>query len=112
MNNREYKYFAFISYTRKDEKWAKWLQYKLEHYNFPVKIGKDPSIPKKIRPIFKDTSELSGGVLSEELNKALIDSRYLIVICSPQAAKSTWVDKEIETFVDLGRSKRIIQTNA
>ena len=108
MNDKEYKYFAFISYTRKDEKWAKWLQYKLEHYNFPVKIGKDPAIPKRIRPIFKDTSELSGGVLSEKLHEALIDSRYLIVICSPQAAKSTWVDKEIETFVDLGRSKRII----
>lgn len=26
------EYYAFISYKREDEKWAKWLQHKLEHY--------------------------------------------------------------------------------
>ena len=25
-NNKQYEYFAFISYKREDEKWAKWLQ--------------------------------------------------------------------------------------
>lgn len=28
----QYTYYAFISYQRKDEKWAKWLQRKLENY--------------------------------------------------------------------------------
>lgn len=28
----QYKYWAFISYKREDEKWAKWLQKKLEYY--------------------------------------------------------------------------------
>ena len=29
---QNYKYFAFISYKREDEEWAKWLQNELENY--------------------------------------------------------------------------------
>lgn len=37
---RQYKNYAFISYKREDEKWAKWLQRKLENYKLPsVKKG-------------------------------------------------------------------------
>ena len=38
------KYFAFISYKREDEKWAKWLQHKLEHDRLPVNVRKDNSV--------------------------------------------------------------------
>ena len=59
------EYFAFISYKREDEKWAKWLQHKLEHYKLPVNVRKEnPSLPQNIRPVFKDTSELASGVLA------------------------------------------------
>ena len=30
-----FEYYAFISYKREDEKWAKWLQNKLEGYRLP-----------------------------------------------------------------------------
>lgn len=44
-NQSEYTYYAFISYKREDEKWAKWLQKKLESYGFPVALRKDnPSL--------------------------------------------------------------------
>ena len=36
MDTQQYTYYAFISYQRKDEKWAKWLQRKLENYKLPV----------------------------------------------------------------------------
>jgi len=66
------EYFAFISYKREDEKWAKWLQHKLEHYHLPSNVRKaNESLPKSIRPIFKDTSELSAGVLADEIHEAL-----------------------------------------
>lgn len=39
----EYTYYAFISYQRKDEKWAKWLQRKLENYKLPVANAKEAS---------------------------------------------------------------------
>ena len=107
--HQEYTYFAFISYKREDEKWAKWLQKKLESYGFPVSLRKEnPSLPAKIRPIFRDQSELSGGNLKEEIEKGLAGSKYLIVICSPRAAKSPWVSKEVQYFIDHGKEEYII----
>lgn len=102
-------YFAFISYKREDEKWAIWLQHKLEHYHLPTSVRKEnPSLPQSIRPVFKDTSELAAGVLADEIYEALDNSKYLIVICSPRAAQSKWVGKEVQTFIDMGRSDKII----
>lgn len=103
------KYFAFISYQRKDEEWADRLRSKLEHYRLPSSVRKqDASLPKEIRPIFRDALELAGGVLAKEIETALQQSKYLIVICSPNSAKSPWVNKEIQTFIDLGREDHII----
>jgi len=105
----EKEYFAFISYQRKDEEWADRLRNKLEHYRLPSSVRKqDASLPKEIRPIFRDALELAGGVLAKEIEIALQQSKYLIVICSPNSAKSPWVNKEIQTFIDLGREDHII----
>ena len=105
---QEKEYFAFISYQRKDEEWAKWLQHKLEHYKLPSNLNGRTDLPKEIRPVFKDTSELTPGNLPEQIRHALEQSKYLIVICSPRSAKSEWVNKEIETFISLDRTTRII----
>ncbi|MBO7074727.1 MAG: TIR domain-containing protein [Bacteroidales bacterium] len=102
------RYFAFISYKREDEEWAKWLQHKLEHYKLPSNLNGRSDLPKEIRPIFRDKSDLAGGVLAEEINDALENSQYLIVICSPHAAHSEWVSKEVKAFIDMGRSDKII----
>jgi hypothetical protein len=54
MSNK-YEYFAFISYSRKDEKWATWLQQKLEQYRLPTALCKEfQALPKHIRPVFRD----------------------------------------------------------
>lgn len=106
---KQFQYYAFISYKREDEKWAKWLQKKLESYGFPVALRKDnPTLPKKIYPIFRDQSELSGGNLKEEIEKGLAGSKYLVVICSPRAAQSPWVSKEVQYFIDNGKEESII----
>lgn len=102
------QYYAFISYKREDEKWAKWLQYKLEHYRFPTNINGYAELPKYIRPTFRDTTDLAPGLLVEEIDIALRSSEWLIVICSPRSAKSQWVCKEAQTFIDMGRVDRII----
>ena len=99
------RYFAFISYKREDEKWAKWLQEKLEHYRFPTNLNGRTDLPKSIRPTFRDVTDLTPGLLAEEIKKALNDSQWLIVVCSPRSAKSQWVCKEAQTFIDLGRSR-------
>lgn len=106
---KPYEYFAFISYKREDEKWAKWLQKKLESYSLPTAIRKEnPELPNKIRPVFRDQSELSGGNLKAEIERGLNGSKYLIVICSPRSAKSPWVSKEVQHFIDQGREEYII----
>ena len=103
------KYYAFISYKREDERWAKWLQRRLEYYHLPLNVRKEnPALPKTVRPVFKDTTDLSGGVLEKAINEALESSQYLIVVCSPRAAQSRWVCKEVQRFIDLGKAERII----
>ena len=43
---QEKEYNAFISYKRIDEKWTKWLQYKLEHYSFITSLNVRTYPPK------------------------------------------------------------------
>lgn len=105
---QEKEFYAFISYKREDEKWAKWLQDKLEHYRFPTNLNAKTNLPKNIRPTFRDVTDLNPGLLAEEINNALHNSEWLIVICSPRSAKSPWVCKEAQSFVDFGRADHII----
>ncbi len=106
---KEFDYYAFISYKREDKKWAEWLQKKLDNYSIPSSIGRaNPSLPKKLFPIFKDTTDILPNPLEQEIKNNLERSKYLIVICSPQATKSKWVGFEIEYFISLGRADKVI----
>lgn len=109
MENTPHKYFAFISYCTADEKWARWLHSHLEGYHIPSTLHKEhPGIPRKIRPVFWYKKDLSGTKLKESLEKELKSSNYLIVICSPESAKSEWVNDEVGAFIAEGRSDKII----
>jgi len=104
-----YRYFAFISYSRRDIQWAKWLQRRLQNYRLPAKLIKEHrNLPKKIFPVFRDQQDLNGIVLEDALKNALEGSQYLIVLCSPNSANSDYVNKEIQHFLALGRKDRII----
>ena len=106
---KDKKFFAFISYQRQDEEYAEWLRKKLEHYRLPSSLReKDASLPKEIRPIFRDALELTGGFLAQEIEQALEQSKFLIVVCSPRSARSPWVNKEVEYFIQSGRTQYII----
>ena len=60
-----------------------------------------------IRPVFFAPTDIQPNDLNEELKSRLRDSKNLIVICSPNSAKSKWVAAEIEYFYSLGRAKDI-----
>ncbi len=65
-------------------------------------------IPKRLAPIFRDRDELASATdLGRTVNAALEQSANLIVICSPRAAISRWVDEEVRAFKRMGRSERI-----
>lgn len=98
---------VYISYTRGDEKWAKWLQNKLEHFKLPTSLQKDsPDLPRTIRVL--NHSDLPPGILSEQIFEIIKRSKHLIVLCSPRSAQSVWVNKEVETFISLGRTDHIV----
>ena len=103
------RYRAFISYAHSDERWARWLQRALETYRLPRSLrAKYPQLPARLFPIFRDRDELASGTdLSESIQQALGDSEALIVICSPVAAGSRWVNEEIRRFQAAGKSQRI-----
>lgn len=110
MNNNEqqYKYFAFISYNSKDTEWGKRVQKKLEGYRMPATLCSEHNWERKpIKPVFFAPTDIQPGGLTAELQERLKASRNLIVICSPNSAKSQWVDKEIEYFHSLGRTENI-----
>ncbi len=108
----KFKYKAFISYSHSDEKWAAWLHKTLETYKVPKRIvGRETHmgvIPPRLAPVFRDRDELPSATnLGELLTQSLKDSATQIVICSPAAAQSRWVNEEILTYKRLGRSHRI-----
>ncbi len=108
MMEPQFKYFAFISYNSKDTEWGKRLQRKLEHYRMPATLCSEHGWERTpIKPVFFAPTDIQPGGLTEELQERLRASRNLIVICSPNSAKSEWVGKEIEFFHQLGRTKQI-----
>ena len=106
------QYRAFISYSHQDERWSSWLQRSLEHYRVPAKLRRQRAatgpVPGRLHPIFRDREELASSAdLSESICSAMDRSRALIVVCSPAAAASKWVNEEIRYFQSLGRANRI-----
>ena len=101
------RYWAFISYSSKDRKEGEWLQRRLESYPIPkdlrgTEIMDGEILGKFLRPVFRDRDELSGSAhLGPAIHAALGASRFLIVLCSPNSARSAWVNKEILDFMSL-----------
>jgi eukaryotic-like serine/threonine-protein kinase len=108
-----FKYWAFISYSHRDKKWGDWLHRSLETYRVPKRLVGQPTRdgirPNRLFPVFRDREELPvSSDLSGRVNEALAESRYLVVVCSPNAAQSLWVDQEIKFFKKLGREDRVL----
>lgn len=105
---RNYKYFAFISYSSRDTRWGRRLQRKLENYSMPTTLCKEHGWKRKpMNPVFFAPTDIQPGGLTEELQDRLQASKNLIVICSPASARSKWVAQEIAYFHSLGRVKDI-----
>ena len=106
------QYRAFLSYSHSDGEWAAWLHRSLESYRPPRRLvgavtDRGP-VPKRLAPVFRDREELPSATdLGAAISEALRKSSCQIVICSPRAARSRWVNEEILEFKRLGREDRI-----
>lgn len=106
------RYRAFLSYARKDHRCAQWLHASLEGFRTPRTLlapgGASETVPTRLGPIFRDRTDLSGGgTLSKRIEAALADSEFLIVLCSPSAAGSEWVNRECQLFVEQHGSENV-----
>ena len=107
------RYMAFLSYSHRDSAIADWLHDELEEFHVPPrlvgKLTEHGPVPKRLAPIFRDRKELAAASdLGEEIEEAIAGSRFLIVLCSPAAAKSRWIEEEIATFKRLHGEDRIL----
>lgn len=118
----DFRHDAFISYSgfRKtggasqfDRKVAQRLHRALESYRVPRALSKASPhrapVPRRLKKIFRDQDEARvSSNLNDSLTEALRRSRFLIVICSPRARQSQWINQEIAIFRSLGRGEQIL----
>ena len=86
---------AFISYKRADEPFAVLLEKALERFTPP----RDLNLPQRHLNVFRDREDLTGTEYHAAIRNYLESSARLIVICSPQARSSSYVNDEIKTFL-------------
>lgn len=99
LQNQTREYAAFISYAHADEAMAARLHKALETYPVPKHLRAQG---KTTKPVFRDVAELTAAhSLSEKIRDAVKGSRVLIVLCSPAAKASHWVNEEIRLFREL-----------
>ncbi len=109
----ERRYAAFISYSHADRDAARWLHRTLETYPIPARLL-TPSTAAvrrgdRLHPVFLDREELPSSVdLAESVRTALLQSAFLVVVCSPAAARSRWVNEEVRSFKAMGRGGQVL----
>ncbi len=106
------RYSAFLSYSHRDKAVVVWLHRALEVYRVPSKLVGQTTMfgvtQRRLAPIFRDRDELPASAdLGGAIAAALAASQCLVVICSPSAATSKWVDQEILSFKRLHGEDRI-----
>ena len=88
---------AFISYSRRDKAFVTRLAAALQAYRPPKTLN------AQARPlrVFLDQNDLGAGDYTPEIEAQLARSRMLIVVCTPAARASPYVDDEVRRFVRL-----------
>jgi len=104
------RYDAFISYRHcaPDSEIASRLQKKLEGFRLPKEIAEKIGRNRFSR-IFRDDTEFAvSDDLTQAIDEALLNSDYLIAVCSPEYLKSSWCRKEIEFFLKFHDRKHVL----
>ncbi|HKJ17001.1 MAG TPA: toll/interleukin-1 receptor domain-containing protein [Xanthomonadales bacterium] len=95
---------AFISYNGADAAFAQALESALESYRPPKQLTDRTGHPR----VFRYEGDMVGSDYDEAINKHLEQSRFLILVCSPEASASQYVNDEIERFAGLKSPHYII----
>lgn len=107
------RYRAFLSYSHRNSEIAARLQSRLEQYALPhalrlIRPGVR-FVPRPLKPVFRDESDNRADPdLRRVIRDGLGASEFLVVLCSPAAARSKWVLHEIADFMKLPQGDNII----
>lgn len=104
----EFTYDVFFSYRHRplDGEITQKSFNAIESYRLP-KAVKEQGF-EDIRRAFRDTEELPvSRILTDTIDKALHSTNSLIVVCSTDTPVSEWIDREVSTFIELGRADHI-----
>ena len=103
-----FKYDIFFSYRHKplDGEITQKCFNAVESYRVPKSLREQGCAD--VQRAFRDTEELSvSRILSDTIDQALRSTRCLIIVCSTDTPSSEWVDREVATFIELGRADHI-----
>ena len=96
-----YLHDAFVSYSRKDKPLAVLLERRRRRYTPPSGLP----VPKRRLNIFRDEEDFTGTEYYQAVGRHLQGSRKLIIICSPNARASSFVNDEIQRFTQVHSRK-------
>ncbi|MCI0665742.1 MAG: toll/interleukin-1 receptor domain-containing protein, partial [Acidobacteria bacterium] len=103
-----FPYDVFISYSRSTRAFARALERALRNYRPPKDLGE----PYRYLKVCRDDSDFIGNDYDQVVEEHLKNSHKLIVLCSPEARESQFVNGEIRIFarqIDrIGARTRII----
>lgn len=95
---------AFISYSRRDRDFAALLEKALKAYKPPPGLG----LPQRTLNVFRDESDFSGTEYYAAIDAQLRQSRKLILLCSPAARASGFIDDEVRRFIQIRGAAHVI----
>ena len=96
---------VFISYSRKDKEFARKLEKALKAYKPPKDLKE---VPQRNLIVFRDEEDITGVEYHQSIEKHLKNSKKIIIICSPNARKSDFVNDEIQAFAKIHGANDII----
>ena len=104
----EFAYDVFFSYRHRplDGEITQKTFNAIESYRLPQSI-RDQGC-QDIRRAFRDTEELPvSRILTDTIDRALHSTNCLVVVCSTDTPSSEWIDREVQTFIEIGRAEHI-----
>ena len=103
-----FRYDFFFSYRHKplDAEITQKTFNLVESYRLPKALRERGC--EDVRRAFRDMEELPvSRILTDTIDQALHSTRCLIVVCSTDTPSSEWIDREVATFIELGRAEHI-----
>lgn len=105
---QQFDYDVFLSYRHKnlDSIITQKTFHFVESYRLPASVRCKGY--KDIHRAFRDTEELPvSRILTDTIDNALRSTHSLLLVCSTDTPSSEWVDREVSTFIELGRADHI-----